>query len=389
MRPLVTTLLALLLLAPAWSAPAERSLVLVQWTDVHYGNEEWDPAAWHAALDEGTAMRPDAILLTGDNADNKCSAEEFRRRTQSFLEKYTARIRKSGAPVLLSLGNNDFGANYQSNPENLAPVLAAYRRAFGKAWYLDDLGNGTYPGRVGGMTWISINSLVFSPLNQYENRGEQAERTFSWLESEMERQPAGHPLVLLTHIPPTWDLYGHNPAWDPQFLGRLQSILEARKGPVVIVAGHFHRNEVHAFSLSDGRAVPVLDAGSLSLKYGNRANWRSYLWSLDPRSVPVRMTWRIRYPQHPEWNALYSVDRPFLSRTWSDFVNRLASDKAFYERYMVDFWAHNPAWRTDAGKPDNRDGLLNEFFVRPSLGSPVKKTTAAPREVVDACCGGH
>lgn len=388
MRPLITTLLALLFLAPSWAAPPERNLVLVQWTDIHYGNEEWDPAAWHSALAEGTAMRPDAILLTGDNADNKCDAPEFARRTEFFLKKYVPRILGSGAPVLLSMGNNDFGANYQSDPENLAPVLAAYRRHFGKAWYLDDLGNGTYPRTVAGMTWISINSLVFSPLNQYENRGVQAERTFSWLQAEMERQPAGRPIVLLTHIPPTWDMYGHNPAWDPQFLGRLQSLLEARKGPVVIVAGHFHRNEVHAFSLRDGRAVPVLDAGSLSLKYGNQANWRSYLWTLDPAHTPTRMAWRIRYPKHPEWNSLYSVDRPFLARTWSDYVARLASEKGFYERYMADFWAHNKNWKTDAAKADNRDAMLDEFFVRPTLGAPAKPSGAGGA-LVDACCGGH
>ena len=93
MRRLSTLFLVLFLalFAPGWAGPG-RSLVFVQWTDAHYGHPEWDPSAWHEALREGVAVRPQAIVLTGDNVDNKCSLEEFRRRTDSFLTRYGPQI---------------------------------------------------------------------------------------------------------------------------------------------------------------------------------------------------------------------------------------------------------------------------------------------------------
>ncbi len=144
----------------------------------------------------------------------------------------------------------------------MSPVFAAYRRQLGRAFYLDELGNGVCPGAVGGITWISLNSLVFSPLNQYEGRGEQARRTLQWLRQQLAAQPPGRTVVIASHIPPTWDLFGHNPAWEPADLQRLGEILEAYPGCALIVSGHFHRNELHAFTLKQGRAVPVLDAGA-------------------------------------------------------------------------------------------------------------------------------
>lgn len=367
MRPLLTTFLVLLLLAPSWAAPV-RSLVLAQWTDLHSGHPETRAADLASAFREGLALRPDGLVMTGDNVDNKCSSDEFGRRTEAFLRTYAPSLLAARKPILFSVGNNDFGANYQTDPGNMEPVLAAYRKHFGRAFYLDDLGNGVSPRPVGGITWVSVNSLIFSPLNQYEGRGTQARRTLEWLQRQLAAQPAGRPVAILSHVPPTWDLYGHNPAWHPEDLGRLQDLLEERNAPVVILGGHFHRNEAHAFSLPGGRAVPVLNAGALSGKYGNQPNWRSYSWTQDASGAPRSISWRVRYADRPAWNRLWRVERPFEARTWSNFVTRLASDRAFYLRYMEDFWAHNDTWRADAAKADNRQGVLDEFFVRPDLG---------------------
>lgn len=367
MRPLLTLLVALLLVLPSGAAPL-RSLVFVQWSDLHAGHPDTHPGDWDRALDEGLALHPAGLLLSGDATDNKCPEGEFRRRVEAFLGGFAPRVRSSGLPVLVTLGNNDVPANYSSEPANLAPVLAAWRRHLGKAFYLDELGNGVHPRTLGGMTWISVNSLVFSPINPYEGRGLQARRTLEWLQRELRALPAGRPVVLLSHIPPTWDLYGHNPAWDPDELASLQGLLEERRAPVVILSGHFHRNELHALTLADGRAVPVLDAGALSGKYGSHPNWRTHGWTLEASGAPRQLAWQVRYPGHPEWNRRQEVEQPFQARTWTRFVQRLASDPAFYMQYMQDFWAHGPTWREDAGKPDVRRALLDEFLVRPRLG---------------------
>jgi hypothetical protein len=250
----------------------------------------------------------------------------------------------------------------------MSPVFAAYRRHLGRAFYLDELGNGVCPGAVGGITWISLNSLVFSPLNQYEGRGEQARRTLQWLRQQLSAQPPGRTVVIASHIPPTWDLFGHNPAWEPADMQRLAEILEAYPGCALIISGHFHRNELHAFTLKQGRAVPVLDAGALSGKYGYRPNWRSHYWTLDSRAVPQTLAWRNRYPADRSRDRVWQVGQPFLARTWSGWVLRLAGEPEFFLRYMEDFWAQSDSWRADAGRPENRQAVLGEFLVRPGLG---------------------
>jgi len=370
LRILSTAFLVLLLLTPSWAAPV-RALLLVQWSDLHQGHEQTLDAHLDLAFGEGLALKPQALLLTGDNVDNKCPNQEFRRRTEAFLTGYGRRLVRSRIPMVFSVGNNDLPRNYQTDPEGLAQVFQDYRRHLGRAFYLDALGNGVCPSGPEPVTWISLNSLVFSPLNQYEGRGGQARRTLLFLQRQLSAQPPGRPVVIASHIPPTWDLFGRNPAWEPADMQRLEELLEAYPGPVVIVSGHFHRNEVHAFTLEGGRAVPVLDAGGLAGKYGYRPNWRSHYWTLDSRGVPRTLTWRNRYPGDRSLDRVWQVDQPFRARTWTGWVQRLAAEPAFYLRYTEDFWAHSASWRADAGKPENRQALLGEFLVRTGSGVAV------------------
>lgn len=368
LRLLSTVLFLVLLLAPSWAAPL-RALRFVQWSDLHFGHEQTRPADWEKALREGLALRPEALVLTGDLVDNKCPPEEFARRTEGFLATHAPRLRAARVPLVLSLGNNDLPSNYQTDPGEMAEVLATWRRHLGPAFYLDHLGNGVCPRQVAGITWISLNSLVFSPQNQFEGRGLQAHQTMKWLQRQLAALPADRPVVIASHIPPTWDQFGHAPAWDPAEIQRFGEVLEGHQAPVVVLSGHFHRNELHALSLSEGRAVPVLDAGAISGKYGYRPNWRSHYWTLDSRSWPQRINWRNRYPANPKWDQAWQVDRPDLSRTWSRYVIRLASDPRFYLDYMRDFWANQDSWRANALQPGVRQGVLDEFFVRPRLQS--------------------
>lgn len=363
MRVLSATFLVLVLLAPSWAAPL-RALLLVQWSDLHLGHEQTRTSQVDSAVAEGVALKPRVLLLTGDNVDNKCKPDEFHRRTEAFLTGYGRRLVRARIPVVFSLGNNDLPRNYQTDPEGLSEVLQAYRRHLGPAFYLDDLGNGVCPARVGGLTWISLNSLVFSPLNQYEGRGPQARRTLRFLQRQLAAQPSGRTVVIAAHIPPTWDLFGRNPAWYPADIQRLEDLLQAHPGPALIVSGHFHRNEVHAFTLAGGRAVPVLDAGGLAGKYGYRANWRSHYWTLDSRGGPRVLTWRNRYPGDRRLDRVWQVEKPFQVRTWMGWVQRLAAEPDFYHRYMEDFWAHSESWRADAEKPENRRAVLGEFLIR-------------------------
>lgn len=352
--------------APAGAA-SPSVLRLVQWSDPHFGAPGWEPEGWHEALREGTRPgRWDAIVLTGDHCDNKCPEEEALRRTEAFLGRYAPAILGQGAPVVFCMGNNDFVGNYQTDPQALAPVLAAYRRHFGRAFYLDDLGNGVLPRRMGGISWISLNSQLFSPDNEYEGRADQVVRTLAWLKRELARVPRGGSVALLLHIPPTWDLYTRSPAWEPQALQALVELLSGTPAPVVILGGHFHRNELHALSLPDGRAVPILVGGSLSSKYGLRPNWREHTWELRGGGVPSRIVYRNRYPgaaasERAAWETPWEVREPFVARTWTGLIERLAADEPALQRYWEELWAHRPG--VTRITPDERAALLGQVLV--------------------------
>lgn len=380
MRILSFFFLVLLLLTPSWAAPL-RTLLFVQWSDIHHGHEQTRTADWEKALCDGLALRPEVLALTGDLVDNKCPPEEFWKRIEGFLGTWAPRLLSARVPLILTLGNNDVPSNYQTEPGELARVLASWRRHLGPSFYLDDLGNGVHPETVAGMTWISLNSLVFSPRNQFEGKGLQAHRTLKWLQQQLAALPEGRPVVLASHIPPTWDQFGHAPVWDPVEIQRFTKVLEGHRAPVLVLSGHFHRNEVHALSLSDGRAVPILAAGGISGKYGYRPNWRSYYWTLDSRSWPQRINWRNRYLADSRWDQTWQVDQPGLSRTWSQYVIRLANNPRFYLDYMRDFWANQDSWRANALKPGVREGILDEVFVRPRSGAGVSASHHGPEGV--------
>ncbi|HEY3998548.1 MAG TPA: metallophosphoesterase [Candidatus Xenobia bacterium] len=349
---------ALLLGAGLVCAPgrAASPLNVVQWSDIHYGNEEFRPTAWEDACRQGLASHPNVVVLSGDQVDNKCSAAEFQRRLGTFLPDLAARL--SGVPVVLALGNNDGRVNYQTSPDTLSETVSFYRKAFGPACYLDDLGNGVLPGSPGGMAWISLNSVVFSDKDNYSGRPQQEETELGWLSRALGRLPARQPVVLVMHVPPVEDVLDHKEAWDVGCLRQLEAILDSHAGPTVILAGHFHRNEIHALALASGRMVPVLLAGSLSGKFGGEPNWRDYRWA------PDHIAYTVSYPGHADWTTHYDISRLQRDSTYDELISRLGADDAWYRQYTADFYAHNPLGGLWSENPITRLDLEHELVER-------------------------
>ena len=333
----------LLLLGPALAETPR--LRIVQWSDIHDGDRHFLPEAWAEARREGLAQKPDLILLTGDQGDNSYDKPGFAARLKAFMATLGPEIK----PLLITLGNDDVEDNYQSDSRHLAETTAIFRATLGDRYYLDDLGNGVFPGRPGGLKWISLNSVIFSAHNRCPEEAEQARKTFAWLEQELK---GGEPVVLLCHIPPTWDAWTGKPAWKPEYLARLQQILLADPNPVTIVAGHYHRNHIQGFQRPQGN-VPVLVAGSLSNKFGYAPNWRTYDWG------PAGIDYEVRYPGHPEWTTGWHVEPDELG----DFLERIKADPEAYLKYLTDVHCHHADLPKMA--PEFRERILDEFWVHP------------------------
>jgi Icc protein len=218
-----------------------KAFLLVQLSDPHIGATwaDGDPVAGLAAAVESVRRlrdRPDAVLMSGDLADNAADAEYVQ------VRDLLARL---DAPVYVLPGNHD-------DRDTL-------RRHF-------DL-----PGTLGTPVQYAIDLgplrlVVLDSTRPGEDRGELDEERLAWLEAELAAAP-DRVTVLAMHHPPLstgiapWDEIGL-PIADRRALGEvLQRHPQVRR----LVAGHVHRTIVADLA---GRAVLAVPSTYVQARLG-------------------------------------------------------------------------------------------------------------------------
>ncbi|MBN9417934.1 MAG: metallophosphoesterase [Candidatus Eremiobacteraeota bacterium] len=342
-----------LLLSLGAGVSAEE-LRLVQFSDLHSGGPHFWLEALKEATEQGLALKPQAILLTGDHGDNSLDKSEFDARIMLDMQRWRKALEGYQGEIFLTPGNDDVGHNYQTQPADLKAQWHAFQETFGERNYLNELGNGISPSKLGGLRWLSLNSQIFSPLNKTPEAPEQARQTFQWL-----RQTLGEsqqPVVILCHIAPSWDLYLGKPGWKEEYLRELDQVLGDYPGQVMFVCGHMHRNHVQA--MRPARPIPILTGGALATKYGYQSNWRDYRWQVDDRGVE-RVEYTLHYIQHPEWTIDYQLEPDHID----SFLDRLRNDADFFRQYFCDIYGHFEKWQQKAEDPAQRRGVFEQFWV--------------------------
>jgi 3',5'-cyclic-AMP phosphodiesterase len=205
-----------------------KPFLLVQLSDPHIGATwgDGDSVAGLRAAVESVRRLPDvldAVLMSGDLADNAADAE------YDLVRESLAQL---GVPVYVLPGNHD-------NRDTL-------RRHF-------DL-----PGAVGTPVQYAVNLgplrlVVLDSTRPGEDRGELDADRLSWLDTELARAPDRLTLLALHHPPVStgiaaWDEIGL-PAADRRALG---DVLDRHPQVRRIVAGHVHRTMTAELA---GRAV--------------------------------------------------------------------------------------------------------------------------------------
>lgn len=359
-------------------------LSFTEWTDVHLGEPNTKIEVWDSIFNSSIENKDtEFFVFCGDGADNKNADElEFQKRADAFAA-YLGRAAKTGRPVLVTYGNNDFYKNYNTDPENMAPVFKSWSKAMGDAYYLDDLGNGVYPELIKDTTWITVNSLIFSPRNSCDPEilKEQRSRTLEWLNDVLTVIPADSTAVLVCHVPPCVDAYNDQGMWDSESLRAFQRILTHTPGHVMILSGHTHRNEIHALPSGSEKAAPVFIAGSVSGKYGYHSNFREYQWTFDEETgEPVRCAWSVFYAEHPEDSYAEGIKYPARPGVWVAFSQKvLAENDEEYERYMRNFYCCCENWKEQAYDKGRRQAVCKEVIVDEFIDDVLNSLPAAPR----------
>ena len=344
------------------AAVAADELKLVQFSDIHSGGRYFSDQAFQSACREGLRLHPQGLLLTGDNGDNSYDQDHFYQRFRQDVGRWTEVVADYPGEVFLAPGNDDFGHNYQSQPEELRATAEAFREALGTRYYLNDLGNGLSASRLGGFRWITVNSQLFSPKNHTPEAPQQADATFQWLRGVLNQGTS--PVVLMCHIPPSWDLYVGRPGWKPEYLRRLAELLDDYPSQVVIVCGHFHRN--HIQGMRPQRPIPILTGGALATKYGYQPNWRDYRWQLEPGLGVKELSYTVHYPGHPLWSANYDLRPDRLQQ----FLDLISTNRSAYQHYMLDVYGHDKDWKKSTDDEAVRERIWNEFWVEPGAEEP-------------------
>ena len=208
-----------------------RPFLLVQLSDPHIGATwaDGDPVAGLRAAVESVRRlpdAPDAVLMSGDLADNAADAE---------YELVHELLGQLGAPAYVLPGNHD--------------DRDALRRNF-------DL-----PGAVGTPVQYAVELgplrlVVLDSTRPGEDRGELDADRLSWLDAELRGAPDRVTLIALHHPPVStgiaaWDELGL-PATDRRALG---AVLDRHPQVRRVVAGHMHRTMTAELA---GRAVLVV-----------------------------------------------------------------------------------------------------------------------------------
>ncbi|MGM9991679.1 MAG: metallophosphoesterase family protein [Candidatus Bruticola sp.] len=346
-----------------------ESVSFIHWSDIHLGEEHTPTEVWNRAFGAGrNDPRASFYILSGDLVDNKkLDNLQFNKRVAAFSSDYLRPLVKEGKPVLIAYGNNDFYINYNTDPENMRPTMDLWRQAMGDAYYLDDLGNGIYPERLGGLTWITVNSLIFSPINSCPPSilKEQRQRTLEWLEAALAAVPYNSTAVIICHVPPCADAYNHKVMWDEESLRTFHSFLAETDCHVIVTSGHTHRNELHVIPISDIEGVPLVIVGSIAQKYGYLANYRLNTWEFNAKSgLPERLSWDLLYVDPNQGSRSEVISNPCDLKTWFNFRKQLVEDEDIYAAYIRDFYACVSNWTELSSDKKLQRRILDEIIVK-------------------------
>lgn len=253
---------AVLLLMPIEAASADE-LTIVHATDMHYLSPaltdygeafryvtenadgkmtEYTPQIMAAFVDEMLALRPDAVVLSGDLTLN--GAPESHKELAELLIP----LKEAGINVLILPGNHDSGsAAYRFSGEEVLPVqgsrdedLALIYEQFGPEDALSrDSVSLSYIAEISDKLW-----LFMLDVNANGTFGKVKDETFLWAEEQLEAaKEKGVTVISVTHQPSII----HNPLFNFGYVvNNSAKLLElfSKYGVEVNLSGHLHMQHI-------------------------------------------------------------------------------------------------------------------------------------------------
>jgi len=222
----------------------EGQVTIVQLSDTHIGLSQAPHAAknLNQAVQMINAMRPDAVVVTGDIGENPADWNLAR-----------SILRNLSVPVFYAPGNHDVHTHN----------VAQYRAVFGPDYYRFE---------VRGVTFLVIDSQLLGNYDNFNARtppplppdtAAESNKMLAWLAAQAASIPNGAVVVGIQHIPVFRDgsFPDSKPYWivsDP-FRSKEMALLE-KMGVKNMLVGHWHN-------------FRIFSAGGLTWHVGAATSW--------------------------------------------------------------------------------------------------------------------
>jgi hypothetical protein len=171
----------------ARQAPA--SFTFIHASDTHVSKQSLGRLQQLRAIVE--ARRPDFVLITGDLVRDALRVGEEEAR--GYYDLYTGETSRFPVPVWSVPGNHEnFGI------ERHLSLVSSSHPLYGKGMYRQRLGPNYYSFTYGGVHFVGLDSVDIADLWYY---GHIDPIQLAWLRADLDRLPAGTPVVTFNHIP--------------------------------------------------------------------------------------------------------------------------------------------------------------------------------------------
>jgi len=240
----------------AEAAAGSQDFDFIFFTDTHIQPELDASRGCAMAFHRMRALNADFAIQGGDHVFDALGVP--RQRALSLFDLYGKTQQDLGLKVYHTIGNHDCVGIYTAS--GMLPTDPLY----GKKFYQDNMGKTYYSFDHKGMHFIVLDSIGITPDRQYEGRIDAAQ--LQWIAADLKAQPAGSPILVITHIPlvSAFASYVSAPATPPAHQGLTVAnafeVLPLFEGHNVLAVfqGHTHINE-----RVDWRGISYITSGAV------------------------------------------------------------------------------------------------------------------------------
>jgi hypothetical protein len=169
--------------------PAPTTFTFIHASDTHVSPQSLVRLQQCRAIAE--TRRSDFVLVTGDLVRDALRVGEDEAR--GYYDLYLDEARRFPMPVWSVPGNHEnFGI------ERHLSLVSATHPLYGKGMYRERLGPNYYSFTFGGVHFVGLDSVDIADLWYY---GHVDATQLAWLRADLDRLPAGTPVVTFNHIP--------------------------------------------------------------------------------------------------------------------------------------------------------------------------------------------